>query len=288
MGPSFRPIWRIALAIGVFFLGWMYCAALLFLGPTAVATGEPVYVVVPAVGLVSLAIGIAFAAGVIVHRRPRSGLVILGIVGAASAALALLVVVDADGASFVGVVLLVVGAAIVLGAVGLLTAPTPVVSGSALTTERAAEPHERTAAEMGLAWSVSIAGAVLLICALLELGRRLPELTGAGEHLAGDIAFWLALVLPLPIAVGSVALIAGRWLARRSIGPGRAVVLWLVLVLGGIAWLVFADLSAAAGGGSFRPLEDPLLWYPDALVLGSVFGAVAAGISELERGRSAA
>lgn len=288
MGPALRLIARTVLAVGVFFLGWAYCATLLFDGPSFVATGQVVpYVVVPAAGLASLAVGLGLVGGIVVPRRPRAGLVVLGIVGAANGALGLPILPGEGGWSFTGVLLLVVGATIALGAAGLLAIPTPVVPRSGFAAERAPELHERTAAETNLAWSVGIAGVLLLICALLELVRRLAELPGASEHWAGDITFWLATVLPLPIAVGSVALVAGRWFAHRSIGPGHAVVLWLVLVLGGVAWLVFADLSAAAGGGSFRPLEDPLLWYPDAAILGSIFGAVAAGISELGKRRSA-
>jgi len=52
-----------------------------------------------------------------------------------------------------------------------------------------------------------------------------------------------------------------------------------VLVLVAAGWLVMADLAAAAGGGSFRPLQDPLLWYPEAAIIGSVCAAAVLVLS---------
>ena len=294
MSPLLRRVARVVLALGVFFLAWGYAATLLMTAPTAVETGLIVRVLVAAGGLVALATGLALTAGIVVRRRPRAGLAVLMALGTANAALGFLTLLDPElgsftgigllgivGAAITGTVLLVVGAAIALCAAILLSVPAAGTAASSTTTAPPGTPVMREAltAGTGLALSIGIAGALLLTRALLELVQRLAELPGASEHWAGDVTMWLILVLPLPIAVGSVALVAGRWLARRPIGAGAAIAAWLVLVLVAAGWLVMADLAAAAGGGSFRPLQDPLLWYPEAAIIGSVCAAAVLVLS---------
>lgn len=288
MSPSLRPVARVVLAVGVFFLAWGYGATLLMWAPTAVETGQIVRVLVAACGLVAMAVGLALAAGIVVRRRPRAGLAVLMALGTANAALGFLTLLDPElgsftgigllgivGATITGIALLVVGAATALCAATLLSVPASGAAASATMTAPAGTPvvHEPSAAGTGLALSIGIAGALLLARALLELVQGLAALPGASEHWAGDVAMWLIIVLPLPIAVGSVALVARRWLARHPPGAGAATAAWLALVLVSVGWFVMAGLAAGAGGGSFRPLQDPLLWYPVAAMIGSVCGA---------------
>jgi hypothetical protein len=299
VSASLRPVARVVLAVGVFFLAWWYGATLLVTVPTAAETGRIVHVLVATGGLVLLATGLALAVGIVVPRRPQAGFVVLMALGTANGALGLLTLLDHElgsftgivlfgivGAAITGIVLLVVGASIALGAATLLAVPAPGAAVSATAPPVTSTLREPSTVGTGLAFSVGIAGALLLARALLELAQGLAELPGASEHWAGDVALWLIIVLPLPIAVGSVALVAGRWLARDPIVTGVATAAWLALVLASAGWLVMANLAAADGGGSFRPFEDPLLWYPEAAILGSVGGALVLVLSALIPRRS--
>ncbi len=88
----------------------------------------------------------------------------------------------------------------------------------------------RSPVEVAAAWSLAIAGLLVLARALLELVEGLAELPGAGEHWAGDVVMWLVFVLPIPILAGVTLLAAARWLWRHRIGARGATAVWLVLV----------------------------------------------------------
>jgi len=136
------------------------------------------------------------------------------------------------------------------------------------------ETIERSPIEVALTWSVGIGGGLILGRALLELLRGLVELPGASEHWAGDVMLWLMLVLPIPIMAGTAGLLAARWLSGHAIGPRRAVVGWLALVVIAIIWISLVVAPAAVQGNYIRPFDDPLLWAPLAAVIGMISGVV--------------
>ncbi len=262
--------WLEAVATPVLWLGvagllWALGAWLLFATMDGVS-GEMLLDVVVRVALVA-----ALVAGTALSRRSPNGYLVLALAGAACAVLTVGPLVYG---SFMGTVTLLIAALTAVAAfVRWLTGRAtesvqPVDAGSG------AGAAPRSPVEAAAAWSLAIAGLLVLARALFELVGGLAELPGAGEHWAGDVVMWLVFVLPIPILAGGTLLAAARWLWRHRIGARGATATWLVLV--GIATIwILVDVAFVVGQGNYvRPLEDPLLWAPIAGLAGSIAGVV--------------
>jgi hypothetical protein len=280
--------------LGVFGLLWALGAWLLF----ALMGGIADEVLLGAV--VRVALVVALVAGTVVSRRSRIGYQILAAAGLACAVLY-------GGAFTVGsitgmVTLVAAGATLVAALVRLRTSTAPegaleagagetagslewsaTESVQSVDTGSGAGAAPRSPVEAAVAWSLAIAGLLVLARALLELVKGLAELPGAGEHWAGDVVLWLVFVLPIPILAGVTLLAAARWLWGHRIGARGATAIWLVLVGIATTWIL-VDVAFVVGSGNYvRPLEDPLLWAPIAGLVGSIAGAVLLVVIEVRR-----
>jgi hypothetical protein len=173
-----------------------------------------------------------------------------------------------------GVAIAVAGAVTVLAVLVLLRGRRAVEDAADDAGRERSETIERSPVEVALTWSVWIGSGLLLGRALLELLKGLAELPGASEHWAGDVTAWLVLVLPIPIMIGMAGLLSAGWLSGHAIGPRRAAVGWLALVIFALSWISLVVASAAAQGNYIRPFDDPLLWPPCAAVIGAISGVV--------------
>lgn len=84
------------------------------------------------------------------------------------------------------------------------------------------------------AMTLAVVSGLLLGAACILLAQVLPDLLGgSGEHLAGDAALWVIIVVA-PVAIdGLLALVASWFLWRGSPGGVGLALLWLAL--GGLA-----------------------------------------------------
>lgn len=271
--------WLEAVATPVLWLGvagllWALGAWLLFATMNGVS-GEMLLDVVVRVGLV-----VALVAGTALSRGSPNGYLVLALAGAACAVLTVgpLVYGSVTGTVTLLIAALTALAALVRWLTGRATGSVhPVDAGSG------AGAAPRSPVEIATAWSLAIAGLLVLARALLELVEGLAELPGASEHWAGDVVMWLVFVLPIPILAGVTLLAAGLRLWRHRIGARGATVAWLVLVGIATTWIL-VDVAFVVGQGNYvRPFEDPLLWAPIAGLVGSIAGVVLLVAIEVRR-----
>ena len=228
---------------------------------------------------VRVALVVALVAGTALSRRSRVGYQVLAAAGLACAVLY-------GGAftvgSITGMVTFVAAATTLVAA--LVRLRTSTMSEGALegSAGETAGSLERSPVEAAAAWSLAIAGLLVLARALLELVKGLAELPGAGEHWAGDVVMWLVFVLPIPILAGVTLLAAARWLWRHRIGARGATAVWLVLVVIATIWIL-GVVAFLVGQGNYVRLDDPLLWAPIAGLVGSIAGVVLLAVIEVRR-----
>ena len=270
---SWRGIAVPVLWLGVFGLLWALGAWLLF----ATIDGVRDEMLLDAV--VRVALVVALVAGTALSRRSRIGYQILAAAGLACAVLY-------GGAftvgSITGMVTLVAAAATLVAARVRLrtsTAPEGALEGSA---GEPAGSLERSPVEAAAAWSLAIAGLLVLTRALLQLVVGLAELPGASEHWAGDVVMGLVFFLPIPILAGATLLAAARWLWRHRIGARGATAIWLVLVVIATIWILVV-VAFLVGQGNYVRLDDPLLWAPIAGLVASLAGVVLLAAIEVRR-----
>lgn len=157
------------------------------------------------------------------------------------------------------------------------------------------------------AMTLAVVGGLLLGAACALLAQVLPDLPGGGgEHMAGDAALWVIIVVT-PVAIdGLLALVASWLLWRGSPGGFGLALLWLAL--GGLAlaitWESYGNIwgvtrmvvveSAAwsvqwpylvtvpDGASYYASLDDVTFWLPGivafgvVVVFGCLLGALAA------------
>jgi hypothetical protein len=141
---------------------------------------------------------------------------------------------------------------------------------------------ERSPVEAAAAWSLAIAGLLVLTRALLQLVVGLAELPGASEHWAGDVVMGLVFFLPIPILAGATLLAAARWLWRHRIGARGATAIWLVLVVIATIWILVV-VAFLVGQGNYVRLDDPLLLAPIAGLVAALAGVVLLAAIEVRR-----
>jgi hypothetical protein len=130
----------------------------------------------------------------------------------------------------------------------------------------------------GLVWSLTIGGLLTAARAGLELVRGLAELPGASPHLSGDVTMWLMLALPIPVAWAATMLVAAWSVRHRRLSAGAAAAWWLVGTGLALAMYLLDAQYNAANNLIFRPLEDPLLWGPVGLAVGSLCGMLVVAV----------
>jgi hypothetical protein len=159
--------------------------------------------------------------------------------------------------------------------------------------------------------TLSVVSGLLLGVAFVLLAQVLPDLLGGGgEHMAGDAALWVIIVVA-PVAIDGLLALVASWLLWRGspVGFGLAL-LWLAL--GGLAlaitWESYGNIwgvtrmvvveSAAwsvqwpylvtvpDGASYYASLDDVTFWLPGivavgvALVTVCLLGALVAGARE--------
>lgn len=220
--------------------------------------------------VVRVALVVALVAGAALSRRSPNGYLVLAL---AAAACAVLRVGPLGIGSFMGTVGLLIGALTALAAFVRWLTGRATESVQPVDAGNVAGAAPRSPVEAAAAWSLAIAGLLVLTRALLQLVVGLAELPGASEHWAGDVVMGLVFFLPIPILAGATLLAAARWLWRHRIGARGATAIWLGLVVIATIWILVV-VAFLVGQGNYVRHDDPLLWAPIAGLAGSIAGVV--------------